>query len=115
MIELTPSDFNGKTLKKYKDKIVLILFYTEWCGYCKRVKPVYNELAQVYKNDSKKIIAKFDCEKYGDFIQNEYNTFAKGVKIEGYPTILLYKDGAYLTKYSGERTTEQFVDFLNRY
>ncbi len=113
VIELTPSNFNGQTLKKYKNKCVLIMFYTPWCGYCTRAKPEYEELAKKIKNNKNIIISNFNCEKYEEFIQSEFNSFSKGVKILGYPTILLYKNGVFLKQYDKERSLDSYLTFLN--
>lgn len=114
VVELKPSDFSGTTLPKYKNKIVLIKFYASWCGHCKRAAPDYEELAKQYKNDTKVIIAKLDCDKYEDFIQ-DFNQFANGPKVPGYPTILLYINGIYKTSYEGNRTVEDYINFINKY
>jgi protein disulfide-isomerase-like protein len=115
VVELTPNDFDGKTLKKYKDKIVLVKFYAPWCGYCKRAEPGYKELAKQYKNDKKVVIAKFDCDKYPEFMEN-FNKFANGPKIPGYPTILLYKNGVlHKEPYQGNREVVDYINFLNKF
>lgn len=116
VVELSSSDFNGQTLKKYKKKYVLIMFYTTWCGFCVRAKPEYEKLASEFAKLDKKIkIARLDCDKYEDFIQNEYNLFSKGPKIQGYPTILLYKDGIFFKKYEGDRSLDSYKILLSNY
>lgn len=115
VIELSPSDFNGQALKKYKKGYMLIKFYTGWCGFCVKAKPEYEKLSNELKKIKKIKIARFDCEKYEDFIQNEYNLFSKGPKIQGFPTILLYKDGIYLKTYEGDRSVESYKQFLSQY
>lgn len=114
IVVLTPKDFKGTTLPKYKDKIVLIKFYAPWCGHCKRAEHNYIKLAKEYKNDNHVVIAKIDCDKYEDFIQ-EFNQFANGPKVPGYPTILLYVKGVYKAIYEGNREVEDYVDFINQY
>lgn len=116
VVELSSNDFDGQTLKKYKNKYVLIKFHTPWCGYCVRSKPEYEKLSnELYQVKNKIIIAKLDCEKYEDFIQNEFNLFSKGPKIQGYPTILLYKDGVYLYTYEGDRSVNSLQMFLSKF
>lgn len=115
VVELTPNDFDGKTLKKYKDKIVLVKFYAPWCGYCKRAEPSYKELAKQYKNDKRVVIAKFDCDKYPEFVK-DFNNFANGPMIPGYPTILLYINGAlYKEPYNDNREVENYMNFINKF
>lgn len=114
VIELTSADFKGTTLSKYKDKVVLIKFYAPWCGYCIKSAPGYQELSIKYKNDKKVIIAQIDCDKYEDFI-NEFNQFATGPKVLGYPTFLLYVNGLYKETYNGPREVSGYMDILNKY
>lgn len=114
VIELTPSDFSGKTLINYRDKIVLIKFYAPWCGHCKQNIPIYTELAKKYQNNDKYIFAQLDCNKYQEF-QDEFNSFNDKILIEGFPTFLLFIKGIYVTTYKDQRTGERYTQFLNQY
>ena len=89
-------------------KDVLVKYYAPWCGHCKRLAPVYEELADVYafdKSANKKVlIAEVDATA------NDINT----LEIQGFPTIVLYpagKDSEPVT-YSGSRTLQSFLQFI---
>lgn len=116
IVELTEKNFNNRQpiLKNYKDKLVLIKFYTNWCGYCVRSIPDYEELSRKYKNDKKVVIAQMDAEKNSDLIQH-LNKFNNWPGVNGYPTILLFKNNLYLAQYKGDRSVVDYIDFLNKY
>jgi protein disulfide-isomerase A1 len=121
IVNLTYKNFkNSGQLKDYEDKIVLIKFYTTWCGYCKQTIPDFEKLGKLYKNDKKVVIAQYDCdEKEGNEKNVEYinhlNKFSKGPKIKGFPTILLYKNNLYREKFDENRIMELYIDFINQY
>lgn len=85
------------------DKDVLVEFYAPWCGHCKQLAPIYDELATKLKHNEHLIIAKMDSTT------NETNL----VSIQGFPTIKFFAaNNKTPVDYDGERTLQGFVDFL---
>jgi len=84
-------------------KDVLVKFYAPWCGHCKKLAPIWDELGEAYKDQPNLVIAKFDATV------NE----AEGVEIRGYPTLKWFprsnKEGE---SYEGERDLPAFKKFL---
>ncbi|CAD6221876.1 GSCOCT00005214001.2-RA-CDS [Cotesia congregata] len=97
----------GKNFKKIamdKSKHVLVEFYAPWCGHCKQLAPIYDELAEKYKNDKKVVIAKLDATA------NEL----EDIDIQGYPTLVLFKKGTNEVIYfEGNRTVEGMSKFID--
>ena len=96
----------GKTFEdivKDPTRDVLVEYYAPWCGHCKKLAPIYDELGEKYKSESDLVIAKFDATA------NE----ADGLNIRGFPTIIFYpKDNKEGVSYDGERTLEAFSKWL---
>lgn len=87
-----------------KDKDVLVEFYAPWCGHCKQLAPIYDELAEKYKDNEAIVIAKIDATA------NELDH----TKITSFPTLKFYRKGDnQVVDYTGERTLEGFSKFLD--
>ena len=80
-VELTESNFSQEVLTS--DKPVLIDFWAEWCGPCKMVAPVVEELAKEY--DGKLKVGKLDVDHH-QAVATQYG-------IRSIPTLLIFKGG----------------------
>ncbi len=77
---------------------VVIDFWATWCGPCRMVAPIIDELAEEY--DGKVVICKCDVGDDGDEIAAQY-------RVLNVPTILFFKDGKQVDKHVGAATKDQ--------
>ena len=98
----------AKLEDEIKEGKKLVLFYADWCGHCKKVKPIWDDAAKtVNKEDENKMI-KINCG--GD--SEEEKEIMKKYNIDGYPTILIFENGK-PTMYDDERTKESFIKTIS--
>jgi len=99
---LVGKNFEAVAFDEKKD--VLVEFYAPWCGHCKQLAPIYDELGEKYKDHESIVIAKMDSTA------NE----VADVTVRGFPTIKFFpkESGRKIVDYSGGRTLEDFVAFL---
>ena len=98
---LVSTNFDEVALDKEKD--VLVEFYAPWCGHCKQLAPIYDQLGEKYADRADVVIAKVDAT--GNELEH--------TKVNSFPTIKLYKkDTNQVIEYNGERTLDGLSRFL---
>ena len=101
---LVGKNFDDVVMDPTKD--VLVKFYAPWCGHCKKIAPIYDEVATNLKHNTNLIIAKMDSTL------NETDK----VSIQGFPTIKFFPAGNKTPiDFEGDRTVEGFTAFLNKH
>jgi len=86
------------------DKPVVIDFWAEWCGPCRMVAPIIEQLAEEYKDNV--IVGKIDVD------ENNEATTKYGIR--NIPTILFIKKGQVMDKIVGTADKRLFVDKINK-
>ncbi len=103
MKPITITDDNFETEVTKSDKPVLIDFWAAWCGPCRMIAPIVEELAQEY--DGKIKIGKLDVD------ENQQTAIKFGVR--SIPTILIFKNGALKDTIIGAVPKAQIVQRLS--
>ena len=106
--ELTDENFKNLIAEaKAKKQMLFFDIYAPWCGWCKKMADEWKQLAEEYKdNESMKVLT----------IDGSTNPIAKEhFSVKTFPTLVLYngKTNKY-HKYKGERTVEDFKNFINK-
>jgi thioredoxin 1 len=100
-ITITDDNFDEEVIKS--DKPVLIDFWATWCGPCKMIAPIVEELVDEYEGKAK--IGKLDVDN------NQQTAIKFGVR--SIPTILIFKDGKLKDTIIGAVPKGQIVQRLN--
>jgi len=85
--------------------LVLVEFYAPWCGHCKTLEPEYAKAAKELKADGIPI-AKVDATKETEL--------AKEYFVQGFPTLILFRNGVKTEDYSGPRTSAEIVSYMRK-
>jgi len=104
VLDLTPDNFHDVI---GKGKPALVEFFAPWCGHCKNLAPVYEQLADAFAHAKDKvIIAKVDADGAGKPLGQEYG-------VTGFPTLKWFNaDGGEPEKYELSRDLDALAGFV---
>lgn len=97
------SDANYKEVLGASRRVVLD-FWAEWCGPCRMVGPIIDELAEEY--DGRITVGKVNVDE-NDAVVGQYG-------IRNIPTVLFFKDGQVVDKQVGAAQKNAFVEKMNK-
>lgn len=87
-----------------QDKPVLVDFWAPWCGPCRMIAPVVEELSQQYAGDL--AVGKVDVDKCPDL--------AKQFRVMSIPTLILFKDGQVIDQKLGYQPKDALEDMIKK-
>lgn len=113
--EEVPSDWDAEPLKvvvgaNFEEVVLnqetntLLMAHAPWCGHCKSLMPVFEELAEHFEDDDKVVIAKMDSTK------NEVAAFS----VSGFPTLKFFPSGGDMVDYEGGRELDALIEFVDK-
>ena len=100
-LEITDANFEELVLKSSQP--VLVDFWAEWCGPCRMLGPIIEELSSDY--DGKAVVGKVDV----DSIQQ----FAAQFGVRNIPTVLIFKDGELVNRQVGVSQKSVYSDYID--
>lgn len=89
--------------------VTFVKFFAPWCGHCKRLAPTWDQLAAKFSNSGEVKIAKVDCTLADN------KELCSTQDVNGFPTLFIYKNGAKLEEYNGNRSLDDLFDFVTKY
>ena len=100
-LQITDANFEETVLKS--DKPVLVDFWAEWCGPCRMLGPIIEELSSEYVG--KAIIGKVDVDSN--------QQFAAQYGVRNIPTVLIFKDGELVNRQVGVSQKNVYSEYID--
>ena len=100
-LEITDRTFESVVLKS--DKPVLVDFWAAWCGPCRMVGPIIDELSGEY--DGRAVVGKVDVDNNQEF--------AAKYGVRNIPTVLLFKDGELIDRKVGVSPKQVYAEAID--
>lgn len=101
IVYLSDDSFENDVLKS--ETPILVDFWAEWCGPCKMIAPILNDVAEEYAG--KLVVAKLNVD------QNNVSPAKYGVR--GIPTLLMFKGGELVATKVGALSKTQLKEFID--
>ena len=97
------NDLNFKEIVLDSKTPIIVDFWAEWCGPCRVIKPIMEQLDELYKEKIE--VIKCDVDRSPN-TSKQYNIFS-------IPTVMFFKDGEMKDKQVGAHQLESYVDKIN--
>ena len=101
MVEASEDNFDAVVLESKVP--VFIEYWAEWCGPCKALAPVLNELAEDYDGEVKFVKVNID----------ENSAIAQKYAIRGIPTMMIFKEGELKETLVGALAKNKLIEFID--
>ena len=101
-LEITDSNFEETVLKTVKP--VMVDFWAAWCGPCRMVGPIIDELSEEY--EGKAIIGKVDIDSNQQYVAQ--------FGVRNIPTVLVFKDGELVDRKVGVSSKNDYAQAIDK-
>ena len=101
-LEITDSSFEQTVLKS--DKPVMVDFWAAWCGPCRMVGPIMDELSSEY--EGKAVVGKVDIDSN--------QQYAAQFGVRNIPTVLIFKNGELVDRKVGVSSKSDYAEALDK-
>lgn len=102
IVKLTKDNYEQEVIKS--DIPVIVDFWAQWCGPCRTVAPIMDELAEKYNGKV----------KIGKVNVDEESEVAAKYRIMSIPTIMVFKGGQIAEKVIGARSKDEFEKMIDK-
>lgn len=105
MLELTQANF--ATEVENFNGVVIVDFWAPWCGPCRMIAPLFEELSTEYANNPQIKFCKINTDEEGEI--------AAKFKIRGIPTLKVFKGGKEVEQFVGAAPKEVYKELIGRH
>lgn len=98
------NDGNFDTITK-SNKLVLVDVWAEWCGPCKMISPIIDEISAEYQG--RVLVGKLNADSNRDTVVS--------LGVRNIPAVFLYKDGEIVEKSIGASSKQKFVELIDKH
>ncbi|MBR2525293.1 thioredoxin [bacterium] len=102
-IEVTDSTFEQEVLQS--QTLVLVDFWATWCGPCKKLSPVLDEIAKIYEGKLK--VVKVNADENKETLKEN--------SVSGLPSLLLFKEGIAVERMAGLMPKSTIINNIEKY
>ena len=98
-------NISEQQLRQYlnEGKAVLVDYWAPWCGYCRRIAPMYDRVAQQY--EGRLLVAKINIDEAPELARRE--------RIEVIPTLVIYHKGEALASIVAPESRARIEEFIS--